>query len=69
MKNLTVRIDEETLAELKFCAKNLNTTPATIVSCFIKDLLSDTREANAAQKWFWQNKHNFKKSLIEIKPS
>lgn len=60
MKNLTVKLDENTIAELKFCAKNLNTTPVAIVQCFIKDLLSDTKEANTAQKWFWQNKNNFK---------
>ncbi|MBQ9782718.1 MAG: hypothetical protein IJW26_06045 [Clostridia bacterium] len=69
MKNLTVRIDENVLAELKFCAKNLNTTPASIVQYFISDLLADTKEANTAQKWFWQNKNNFGKMQIEIKPS
>lgn len=65
MKNLSVKVDENTYAELKFCAKNLKTTPASILQVFVEDLLEDTKESNAAQKWFWQNKHKFSK----IKPS
>lgn len=59
MKNLTVRIEEGTYAELKICAKHLNTTPAKILETFVKDLLEETNEANVAQKWFWHSKHKF----------
>ena len=61
MKNLTVRIEEPTYAELKICAKNLGTTPAKILECFISDLLEETTEANIAQRWFWQNKNKIRK--------
>lgn len=63
MKSLSIRLSDVTHAELKICAKNLGSTPATIIECFVEDLLEETREPNTAQRWFWQNKNKFKKVL------
>lgn len=56
-KTLTVILTESQYAELKFCAKNLNVTPSTIMQKFISDLLSDKK--TLAQTWFWQNRNDF----------
>ena len=60
-KKIEITLSDETYAELKICAKNLGVRPEKILEKFVTDLLSETREANTAQKWFWQNRSNFRR--------
>lgn len=62
-KKIEITLSEETYAELKICAKNLGVRPEAILQKFVSDLLAETRESNAAQKWFWQNRAEFRRAV------
>ena len=60
-KKIIVTLSDSTYTELKICAKNLGVTPAKILERFAEDLLSETKEPNTAQRWFWQNRAEFRR--------
>lgn len=62
-KNITITLSDATYAELKICAKNLGVRPEKILEKFVSDLLAETRESNTAQKWFWQNRAEFRRAV------